>query len=64
MSNKESSDSDVVFVKEEFKVKYTGPFPVPKDHGKNYCECKKEDSKNEDSKPTSTSNEGNLDFFC
>ena len=55
MSSKESSDSDVVFVKEEFKVKYTGPFPVPKDHGKNYCECK-----NEDSTPTSTSNEGNL----
>ena len=55
MSSKESSDSDVVFVKEEFKVKYTGPFPVPKDHRKNDCECKKEDSK-----PTSTSNEGNL----
>ena len=58
MSTKQSSDSDVVFVKEEFRVKYTGPFPVPKDHGKNYCKCQKEDSK-----PTSTTTEGNLSLF-
>ena len=45
MSSNESTDSDVVFLKEEFKVKYTGPFPVPKDHGKQYSKCKEEDSK-------------------
>ena len=55
MSSKQSSDFDVVFLKEEFRVKCTGPFPVPKDHGKDYCKCQKEDSK-----PTSTTTEGNL----
>ena len=30
MASKESSDSDVIFLKEEFKVVYTGPFPFSK----------------------------------
>ena len=49
MSCKESTDSDVVFLKEEFKVKCTGPFPAPKDFYKDYCKFQKQDSK-----PTST----------
>ena len=43
METSECSDSDVIFLKEEFKVVYRGPFPVPKNHGDKYCKCKQED---------------------
>ena len=41
MASKESSDSDVTFLKEEFKVVCTGPFPVSKTMAKISVNAKK-----------------------
>ena len=59
-----SSDSDdVVFVKEEFKVKYTGPFPVAKQtdgNKKDFCKCLKEKQQTSNNEPTSTGKNVNI----
>ena len=60
MASKESSDSDVIFLK-EFKVVYTGPFPVSKKHGKDLCKCREEEAKPVN--PPSTSTQGNTIYF-
>ena len=67
MSSSSETD-DVIFVKEEIKVKYTGPFPVPKPNDGqkkdiDFYKCLQEKLHTSTTQPTSTGKYLNISTY-